>query len=46
MAESYKIINRFKFERIWGKVMAKNVFPRQSWRKYLKQSSVFIIYNL
>ena len=37
-----KIIKRFKFEGVWGKVETKSCFDRQSQTKYLKQSLNFM----
>ena len=37
-----KIVKRIKFEGVWGELKAKNCFQRQSFRKCLRLTLVFM----
>ena len=37
-----KIINKVKFQGVWGELEAKNSFQRQSFTKCLRQTLVFM----
>ena len=37
-----KIVKQIKFERVWGELAAKLCFRRQSFKKYLRQTLVFM----
>ena len=37
-----KIVQKTKFEGIWGGLEAKKCFHRQSWKKYMRQTVVFM----
>ena len=41
--ELQKLSKKIKFERVWGKLEAKNCFQRQSFRKYLRQTLFFML---
>ena len=37
-----KIAQKIKFEGDWGELEAKKCFQKKSWRKYMKQTLVFM----